>query len=123
VPVDLSIKRVPDALAERLRKRARQNNRSLQGELMAILQEAVGSGRTKSTAGQGDRVRERLAPTQEYWTSRRDVAPRSEAALMIREDRDGRTFTVNDLFQFVTSLGPGTPNESTGWIRKARSSR
>jgi hypothetical protein len=33
--VNLSIKDVPDALADRLRARAARNHRSLQGELMA----------------------------------------------------------------------------------------
>lgn len=37
MPVNLSIKNVPDELAEALRQRARLNHRSLQGELMAIL--------------------------------------------------------------------------------------
>ena len=39
--VNLSIKNVPDSLAEALRTRAEQNHRSLQGELMSILQRAV----------------------------------------------------------------------------------
>ena len=39
--VNLSIKGVPDALAEQLRARAERNHRSLQGELMAIVSEAV----------------------------------------------------------------------------------
>jgi len=38
---NLSIKSVPEALAESLRHRAARNHRSLQGELMAILEEAV----------------------------------------------------------------------------------
>jgi plasmid stability protein len=38
---NLSIKNVPEALAERLRQRAALNHRSLQGELMAIIQQAV----------------------------------------------------------------------------------
>jgi hypothetical protein len=37
----LSIKDVPDDLAERLRQRAARNHRSLQGELMAIIEQAV----------------------------------------------------------------------------------
>ena len=41
MPVNLSIKNVPDTLANRLRQRAVQAHRSLQGELMAILEEAV----------------------------------------------------------------------------------
>ncbi|MDP1527574.1 MAG: Arc family DNA-binding protein [Rhodocyclaceae bacterium] len=39
---NLSIKDVPEALAEALRQRAARNHRSLQGELMALLEETVG---------------------------------------------------------------------------------
>lgn len=39
--VNLSIKDVPDAVAERLRQRAARNHRSLQGELMAIVEQAA----------------------------------------------------------------------------------
>jgi len=39
--VNLSIKNVPEELARQLRERARRHHRSLQGELMAILEEAV----------------------------------------------------------------------------------
>jgi plasmid stability protein len=39
--VNLSIKNVPDALADKLRARAERNHRSLQGELMAILEHAA----------------------------------------------------------------------------------
>lgn len=38
---NLSIKDVPEALAEALRRRAARNHRSLQGELMAIIERAV----------------------------------------------------------------------------------
>lgn len=38
--VTLSVKNVPEKLAERLRQRAARNHRSLQGELMAILEDA-----------------------------------------------------------------------------------
>jgi plasmid stability protein len=37
----LSIKDVPDELAEQLRQRAARNHRSLQGEMMAILEQAM----------------------------------------------------------------------------------
>jgi len=39
--VSLSIKGVPDDLARALRQRAEQNHRSIQGELMHILETAV----------------------------------------------------------------------------------
>ena len=38
---NLSVKDVPDDLAERLRQRAARNHRSLQGELMAIIEQAI----------------------------------------------------------------------------------
>ena len=38
---NLSVKDVPEDLAERLRERAARNHRSLQGELMAILEQAI----------------------------------------------------------------------------------
>ena len=41
MPVNLSIKAVPDALAQRLRERAERNHRSLQGELMALIERAA----------------------------------------------------------------------------------
>jgi len=41
VPVNLSIKAVPEHVAARLRARAERNHRSLQGELMAIIESAV----------------------------------------------------------------------------------
>lgn len=39
--VNLSIKAVPEDLAARLRARAQRNHRSLQGELMAIIEQAA----------------------------------------------------------------------------------
>jgi plasmid stability protein len=41
MPVSLSIKAVPDVLVDRLRRRAAGNHRSLQRELMAIVEAAV----------------------------------------------------------------------------------
>lgn len=40
----LSLKNVSDDVVERLRRRAAANHRSMQGELMAILTETVGTG-------------------------------------------------------------------------------
>ena len=42
MPVSLSIKAVPDIWAQRLRERAAGNHRSLQHELMALVEAAVG---------------------------------------------------------------------------------
>jgi plasmid stability protein len=58
---NLSIKDVPEAWAESLRQRAARNHRSLQGELMAIIEQAVTAGPEaevyKSDASSLDRFR------------------------------------------------------------------
>ena len=41
MPVNISIKNVPDHIAEEVRKRAVRHHRSLQGELVSILEETV----------------------------------------------------------------------------------
>ncbi|MBN8910023.1 MAG: Arc family DNA-binding protein, partial [Rhodospirillales bacterium] len=41
MPVNLSIKNAPDHVVRHLRKRAERHHRSLQGELLAIIEEAV----------------------------------------------------------------------------------
>lgn len=45
---NLSIKDVPEDLAEALRQQAARNHRSMQGELMAIIEQAVGSATAPS---------------------------------------------------------------------------
>lgn len=65
MPVNLSIKNVPDALAARLRERAERNHRSLQGELMAILESAASDpnvGRANAAGPRYD-VDQAAAPT------------------------------------------------------------
>jgi len=55
MPVSLSIKNVPDEMVRRLKEWAARHHRSLHGELMAILEEAVGAARpltrTRSSPG------------------------------------------------------------------------
>ena len=45
MPANLSIKNMPDELLDQLRARARENHRSLQGELLSILEEALSPSR------------------------------------------------------------------------------
>lgn len=53
VPVNLSVKNVPDELAERLRRRAAANRRSLQRELLSILENAAGYSGTRAAQASG----------------------------------------------------------------------
>jgi plasmid stability protein len=76
--VNLSIKNVPTQLAKRLRLRAARHRRSLQGELMVILEESL-------TAGERLTADEVLRKTRKL-----GLRTRSESAAMIRADRDAR---------------------------------
>ena len=77
MPVSLSIKQVPDRIVARLRDRAKQNHRSLQGELLVILEQSTG--------------RESI-DIDELGRAARTLGLRtpSGSARMIREDRDAR---------------------------------
>ena len=79
MPVNLSIKNVPDKLAKRLRRRAELNHRSVQGELRTILEEALGANGTL---------------TWRYQTYARVQAlgfhTPDEGTAIIRADRDAR---------------------------------
>ncbi len=76
MPVNLSIKNAPDDIVQRLRERAARNHRSLQGELMAIIEHAVQSERTLTAP-------EFLAEIRKL-----GLKSPSEAAAMVRADRD-----------------------------------
>ena len=97
--VNLSIKGVPDALAERLRARAERNHRSLQGELMAIVSEAVGQQLATGAAPRsgdhgGTRVGWRTAEDIAAELRRRFPEPVTGVPLgvdTIRADRDSRS--------------------------------
>jgi plasmid stability protein len=78
MPVNLSVKNVPDDLAKRLRERAARAHRSLQGELMAILEEAARAHAELSPVDVLDRVRSLGVKTGE------------EAVEVVRAARDGR---------------------------------
>jgi antitoxin FitA len=77
MPVDLSIRNVPDQIAERLQQRASAHRRSLELELLAILQDAVrATPQPMSAIDLLARVRAEGLQTP------------AEALAMIRADRD-----------------------------------
>ena len=78
MPVNLSIKNAPDDIVSRLRTRAERNHRSLQGELLAILEEAV---RKEPALSVEEVLRE---------VRRLGLQTGSESADLIRADRDAR---------------------------------
>ena len=73
----LTVRHVSDEVLARLRQRARRHRRSLQAELLAILEEAVAP--------------DRLAIEElDAELANLGVATAGEAAAMIRQDRDAR---------------------------------
>lgn len=56
----LSIKDVPETWAEALRQRAARNHRSLQGELMAIVEQAISVGEPLAANASGEHGRPRI---------------------------------------------------------------
>ena len=76
--VNLSIKNAPDDLVKSLRERAARHHRSLPGELLAIIEEAV-------------RPPARLTPSDVLAEVRRlGLETPADAAAIIRTDRDDR---------------------------------
>jgi plasmid stability protein len=75
--LSLSVKDVPEDLAQALRERAARNHRSLQGELMHILESAI-----RPKPFQAKALRQRI---RELGFTTPD-----ESTAMIREDRDTR---------------------------------
>jgi len=75
--MDVSIKNVPAEKLERLRLRAKRNHRSLQGELLALIDEAIEAIPHKLSV---DEIAAKA--------SRLGLRRRNEAAKLIRADRD-----------------------------------
>jgi plasmid stability protein len=90
VPVNLSVKNVPDELAALLRRRAAANNRSLQRELMGILEAAVGRGTPRPGAA-ADAKRAAIT-VEELLAIARKLFPRGTQSSVdyIRQMRDSR---------------------------------
>ncbi len=64
--VSLSIKDVPEALAARLRERAQRNHRSLQRELMALVEQAAAEQAPPSKAASGTAILRAAEPPAAY---------------------------------------------------------
>ncbi len=78
MPINLSIKNAPDDVVRRLRERAKRSHRSLQGELLAIIEAAA-------------RSEQELSPAELVAEVRRlGVNTRADSAAIIRADRDSR---------------------------------
>jgi plasmid stability protein len=77
----LLVRNLDDAVVARLKNRAREHHRSLQGEVKAILEEAA----AQATNAEVEAI---LDKWQGYWKKKRKTF--SDSAELIREDRDSR---------------------------------
>jgi len=78
VPVSLSIKNVPEDVAAQLRDRAKAHRRSLQGELLAIVEQAVAAPAELTPAG------------LKAYVDSLGLLTDDDSVGIIRTDRDGR---------------------------------
>lgn len=77
--MNLSIKNTPEDLVQKLRARAERHHRSLQGELMAIIEAAVAHEPEQSVFGVLSEIRTM------------GIVTPSEATVTVRHDRDTRS--------------------------------
>ena len=87
--VNLSVKNVPDALAESLRSRAERNRRSLQRELLSILEAAVGHVSGTSEAENGPEAQRPITIEELIEISRKLFPQETESSVnFIRQMRE-----------------------------------
>jgi hypothetical protein len=104
MPITITIKQVPERLARKLRARALGNHRSLQRELMVILEEAVAEPYA----------------VQERYTRPYDVKPRTSTKTA---PTHGPRMTLRELWARSRELGAASAGESTQIVRKLRDER
>lgn len=109
--VTLTIKQVPDDLADRLRLRAEANRRSLQRELLLIIEHAADASATAGTA----------EPAPVYHASVNHAAKASRRA-QSGKSTTGR-LSLDALWQRARKLGASMPSESADLIRRDRDAR
>ena len=98
----LSIKDVPEEWAQKLRERAAANHRSLQGELMALIHEAV---------AELPGVREPETPPYRPKKAARKTPPH------------GRRLTLEELWERSRRLGGESDSDSVEIVRNLRDAR
>lgn len=105
----ITVRNVPDTLVESLKQRAALNHRSLQGEVMAILEQAA----------QASRVAE---PRAVYVVEpKRGAEAKRQAQKTPRGSQ--RKLSLNDLWQRAQDQGLATPSESAALVREERDRR
>jgi plasmid stability protein len=122
MPLTLTVKNVPDALANRLRKRAADHHRSLQRELLLILEQTAAFGAAEPISGE-DRAMEPTRPVYKV----RSVQSAGTRAERRRASGSKSTPTgklsLGELWRRARTLGAPSPAESADLIRRDRDAR
>ncbi len=109
MPVNLSIKNVPDDIVDRLRARAQRHHRSLQGELLAIVEDAVRPDRFLTAVEGLNEVR------------RLGFSSPSESFAMSRADRvERRYLKPSEIYELARELGLSSGESSADLVRQDR---
>ena len=109
----LTIRNVPDALARKLKARAERNHRSLQGEVMAILEQvSVANTAEQTIASYRAPVTESAAQTAVPGT-----APQPAGGMA------GKKLTIEEIWERGKRLGLSSPNDSASIVRNLRDER
>lgn len=92
MPVNFSIKNVPDEIAQRLRARAARNRRSLQRELMLILEQAAAPCHAAASGESGSEGTAERMSFDEIFARARALFPKGtpSSVASVREMREGR---------------------------------
>lgn len=109
----LTIRNVPDSLARKLKTRAERNHRSLQGEVMAILEHASVSNATEQ-------------PVAPYRASAIENVAKAAVPGTAPQPADstvGKKLTIEEIWERGKRLGLSGPNESARIVRKLRDER
>lgn len=107
MPITITIKQVPDDIGRRLRRRAETNRRSLQRELLLIVERAASEPLDVIGAREPDDVRYTIKPAGK---GHKQTVGRAPAGKL----------TLAELWQRARMLGDTMPSESAALIRRDR---
>ena len=115
MPVTLTVKQVPESIAQSLRQRAAGNRRSLQRELLLILERAA------SGDGASLRIAEPLAPAYNARAAggKAGAKPTRKPAA----EQSAGKLGLDALWQRARKLGAPMPAESAAIVRRDRDAR
>lgn len=116
MPVTLTIKNVPEKVAAELRARAAAHRRSMQGELLALV-EAVALQKPSAVEAAVSSVAEPLPVYGKPKPARR--AAKKPSAASTAPER----LTLEQLWRRAQRLGPASPSEAAAIVRGFRDAR